>query len=111
MGHAKAFHFLNKIDRIRDVTFAPGEGLVLDEVYFATRAIDDVKALVDLQKGRDVSCRNKDGRVPRGTPRIISTNWAWDDFWPKDAYRKAHEDAIKRRIVWVNIYNDLRLHP
>ena len=31
---AGAFHFINKKDRLRDVVFCPGEGLVVDEAYF-----------------------------------------------------------------------------
>ena len=33
MAPSKVFHFVNRVDRIRDVTFAPGEGLVVDEAY------------------------------------------------------------------------------
>ena len=52
---AKAFHFVNKVDRIRDVTFSPGEALVVDEACFAQRDVDDAKALVPGEiAGRDL---------------------------------------------------------
>ena len=33
-------------DRLRDATFGPGQGLVVDEVCLATKDIDDIKALL-----------------------------------------------------------------
>ena len=68
---SKAFHFVNKVDRLRDVIFSPGEGLVIDEACFATREIDDAKGMIDLEKPRDVTCRNTDGHIPCGTPRVF----------------------------------------
>ena len=41
-----SYHFVNKLDRPRDATFGPGQGLVVDEVSLATKDIDDVKALL-----------------------------------------------------------------
>ena len=41
-----SYHFVNKLDRLRDATFGPGQGLVVDEVCLATKDIDDVKALL-----------------------------------------------------------------
>ena len=61
---AKAYHFVNKGDRIRDVKFSPGEGLMVDETCFAAMYIDDAKAIVDLERSRDVWCRNRDGCIP-----------------------------------------------
>ena len=112
MAHAvapcKAYHFLNKIDRLRDVVFSPGEALVVDEALLAFMEIDDVKGLIDLSKQRDVTCRNRDGHIPRGTPRIFSTNWSWEEFWPREAFSVRHLSAIKRRVTWVDVTTDLR---
>ena len=107
---ARAFHFLNKLDRVRDVVFGPGEGLVVDEVTLAERHIDDVKGLVDLEEGRDIDCRNKDGFIPEETPRILLTNWAWDSFWPREALG-SHATPVTRRVLWVNVKKDLRRMP
>ena len=106
---AKRFHFLNRIDRLRETKFAKGEGLILDEVCFADRCVDDVKGLLDLAKTRSVQCRNKDGVVPKGTPRIFTTNWSWEAFWPREAFQAEHLVPIKRRILWVEIDKDLRV--
>ena len=62
------------------------------------------------KKGADVACRNKDGYIPRGVPRIFSTNWEWDDFWPAAASLRKHAGAIDRRVFWVAITSDIR-HP
>lgn len=105
---SKAFHFLNKADRIRDVVWAPGEGLVIDEVCLADMEIDNVKAWLDLKKTRDVSARNRDGTIPKGTPRIFATNWVWEQFWPRDAFHKNHAKPVSRRVLWVAVHADAR---
>ena len=106
---AKSFHFVNKVDRIRDVQFAPGEALVVDEVCLSGRDIDDAKALVDVERGRDVLCRNRDGFIPCDTPRVLSTNWPWEAFWPHDAQLQDHRAAIARRVQWVRVTRDVRV--
>ena len=44
-ARAKQFHFLNKIDKLREIKIAEGDGLILDEQCLSTRDVDDVKAL------------------------------------------------------------------
>ena len=105
------FHFLNRFDRLRDVLIGPGQGLVFDEVCLADRTIDDAKSIVDLSKTRDVVARNKDGKLPKHTPRAFSTNWAWDQFWPREARLVEHHAAITRRVLWVHITQDVRRLP
>ena len=98
-----SFHFLNRVDRLRDTFFTPGQGVVLDEVLMADRSVDDLKALLDLEETRDVNCRNRDGRIPAGCPRILSTNWSWSRFWPAEAFLPEHEAGVARRFWWVNV--------
>lgn len=105
---AKVFHFVNKLDRLRDVLFAPGEGLVFDEAYYAACSIDDFKGIVDVEKGRDVACRHKDGTIPAGTPRIFSTNWPREQMLPREALGGFHGGAVCRRMLWVDVKADLR---
>ena len=105
---SKSFHFINKVDRVRDILIAADEGLVVDEVCLAGRDIDDVKALLDLEETRDVTCRNKDGTIPARTPRILCTNWSWGALWPRETFNPEHTDAITRRILWVEIKKDIR---
>ena len=52
----------------------------------------------DLSKTRDIVARNADGTIP--TPRIFSTNWTWDRFWPKEVGTVEHNTAINRRDVF-----------
>ena len=105
---AKAYHFLNTPDRLRDIICGPGEGLVVDETRFAAKDIEDVKAIIDVAKGRDVKCRNRDGFVPKGTPRAFSTNWPWVLFWPQEGGLPEHNGAITRRVLWISVNEDLR---
>ena len=64
------FHFVNKVGRIRDLTFMPRQGLVVDDACLKETHVDDVKSLFDLKKSRDFGCRNRDGKIPKGTPRM-----------------------------------------
>lgn len=107
VAEAKEFHFINKGDRIRDINFRPGQALVWDEACFASRPLDDIKGIFDLKKNRDVQCRNRDGVIPKNTPRIFSTNWEWHQFFPREMYLKP--TPITRRILWIDIKQDLRL--
>ena len=103
------FHFINKKDRLREVVFSPGEGLGVDETCFSHNNVDDLKNLLDLGKSRDIECRNRDGHIPKLTPRIFSTNWPWEHFWPKEAWSPMHAYAISRRHFWVDVQFDLRV--
>ena len=49
--------------------------------------------------------------MPKSTPRIITTNWAWEAFWPREAFQSEHLGPIKRRARWVEIKHDLRVFP
>ena len=57
----------------------------------------------------DVQCRNKDGGIPVRCPRIFSTNWGWDGFFPPAVAQSKHEVPIRRRVLWVEIAKDIRL--
>jgi hypothetical protein len=102
------FHFINKVDKLKDIHFAPGQGLVMDEQGWRDRAVDDVKGIIDLKKPRDVACRNRDGHIPAETPRIITTNHKREIFFPHEAFEDEHATAIYRRSCWVPIKGDLR---
>ena len=62
------FHFVNKVDRLRDIVFVEGQSLVIDEACLHHCTIDDAKDLLD---SRDITCCNRDGRIPADTPRIF----------------------------------------
>ena len=91
---------MNRLDRIRDVRFGPSQGLVIDEA-FLDDPTDYAKTVVDLSKTRDIVARNK-------TPRILSTNWPWDQFWPKEVREIQHHEAIIRRVLWIEFTADIR---
>ena len=105
------FHFINRLDRCKDLFFIPGQGLVADELRLADREIDDAKALLDVEKARDIMCRNKDGAIPKGTVRIITTNWPKESFWPSEAFMVSHSKAIERRRSHYSISSYLPIQP
>ena len=70
--------------------------------------VDNVKSLLDLEETRDIGCRDRDGNIPKGTPRILSTNWSRPAFFPHEAFLEEHVDAIERRHLWVEVKKDIR---
>ena len=102
------FHFISKLDRLCDIVFCPGQGLVVDEACFGLKDADGLKGLLYPKNGADVACRNKDSFIPVGVPRVFSTKWSWDELWPQAATKRVHAGAISRRIIWVDITRDIR---
>ena len=65
------FHFISKLDRLCDIVFCPGQGLVVDEACFGLKDADGLKGLLYPKNGADVACRNKDSFIPVGVPRVF----------------------------------------
>ena len=60
-------------------------------------------------KTRDVMCRNRDGVIARGTPRIFPRIGLGTFFWPGAAMAREHKGGIERRILWIDVRSDVRL--
>ena len=95
--------------QLKYITFCPGQGLVIDEICLVSNLIDDVKALLDVERNRDVHCRSKDGSILQGVVRIIAASHAQEAFWPPRSQHISHVDAIGRRIVRAPVVRNLRL--
>lgn len=102
------FFFLDKLDAAKKIQFRGGEGLVIDDVNFSKLEVDDVKSWLDIQKPRFTHCRNDDAFIPAKTMRIFTTNSRRVDFFPVEARMEEHVKAIKRRVEWVDINEDVR---
>ena len=107
----KGWHFISKADIIKKIRFEPGQGIIFDELCLVNREVDDVKCFLDLENNRWVSCRNEEGFLPAGAPRIFAVNHRPRDFWPREAYLPEHQKPIKRRHRWEKIQGDLRRNP
>ena len=103
-GH---YHFISSRDQIKGLIFLNSAGLLWDEACFAEQDVDLCKGLVDLEHDRSIHCRNVDGLIPAGTPRVYATNHTWESFWPR--MDPEHRHAVKRRVEWVTVAEDLRL--
>lgn len=101
------FHFINKVDGLKKVSWVGGEGLLFDEARLHALDIDDAKSWLDLSKNREVAGRNIDGLIPLGTPRAFSTNWGLDEFFPPGWSSPQHRNAFLRRITWVDVESSL----
>ena len=71
MAPSGTFHFINKLDRLCDIVFCPGQWLVVDEACFWLKDVDGLTGLLYPKKGADVACRNKHSFIPVGVPRVF----------------------------------------
>jgi len=85
--------FISHIDRLREYNPAYYDGVIFDDMSFKHLHREAQIHLVDTAEERDIHGRNVNGRLPAGTPRIITTN---SD--PFDVLF-LHDPAIKRRVV------------
>jgi len=102
------YHFLNTTDDLRRVEVAADEGLVIDETLFRDHSPNDCKSWCDLKKQRFTQARNSNGRIPQGTPRIFTTNYSWQEFWPPGLLAPDQIESIQRRVLWLSCSSDLR---
>lgn len=102
------FHFLNTTDDLKRVDVEADEGLVIDETLFSDHTANDCKAWCDLKFQRFTQARNNNGKIPQGTPRIFTTNYPFEEFWPRDLLKADHIESIRRRMMWVSCAGDLR---
>jgi hypothetical protein len=105
-GMAKAllgthFWFLPTLESVGSVTVTMAHKLLFDEMDLRDLQIDQVKCLFDLENGREVPCRFRNGFIPAKVPRIFTTNReSLEAFCP---YHQGPQDwkAVCRRVKFV----------
>ena len=103
----RSFHFVSKLDQMKHVHLDRGQACVIDEVDFQAIHISDAKNWLDLEKPRQVHCRNFNGFFPAKAIRVLSTNESQATFWPPGRNDPKHCNAINRRHVWVDVSESL----
>lgn len=89
--------FVSHMDRLKDYNSIQYEGIVFDDMSFKHIPRDGQIHLVDTAHSRDIHVRYGMAHLPKGTPRIITTNLA-----PANCLL-AIDPAIERRIQCVEI--------
>ena len=102
------FYFVDKLDVVKTLQFTGCESLLLDDVSLGSLDVDDCKSWLDVTKPRYARCRHEDAFLPPNTRRIFSTNASQQSFFPDAARHVDHLNAIQRRIVWVNVGDNLK---
>ena len=105
-----AYFVCDNFDMTNKCHWTGREGILFDDVDMRDRTIDECKGMLDLELNRGVRCRYADGILPTGTPRVFCTNHTITDFFPPQYVLPAHKWAIDRRLTWLKVVKDLRLH-
>ena len=77
--------------------------MLCDDVSLGDYQIDQVKSILDISCDRAIRCRHEDGIVPAGTTRIFLTNHEKHVFFPPGFQLQQHQNAIERRMTWVEV--------
>ena len=97
------YFFVDAMDTIKHLFFVVGEALLCDDVTLGDYQIDQVKSILDISCDRAIRCRHEDGIVPAGTTRIFLTNHEKHVFFPPGFQMQQHQNAIERRMTWVEV--------
>ena len=101
------YFFVDAMDTIKHLFFVDGESLLCDDVTLGDYQIDQVKSILDISCDRAIRCRHEDGIVPAGTTRIFLTNHEKHVFFPPGFQMQQHQNAIERRMTWVEVHGVL----
>jgi MoxR-like ATPase len=90
---------IRHIDQLRE--YRPEyKALLIDDVSVVKLTREDLLNLFDVENEGQVHARYQTGEIPKGMPRIMTTNYARYDVTQEDA-------ALERRICWVTIEKTL----
>lgn len=106
LSHFQHPLLISHIDDLKDMTPLT-DGLIFDDMTFGHWPPQAAIHLLDCANNRSINVKYGKVRIPKGMPRMFTSNKAFYDMWPKD--RSEHEEgAIYRRIkhhyVIENLY-------
>lgn len=94
---------VSHIDQLKELT-SEHDGIIFDDCSFNHWPRSSVLHILDLEQPRGINVKNNHVVIPKGMPRIFTSNV---NIWPAD------DPAIRRRIIGCVIGHDMRLfrHP
>lgn len=92
--------FVRHIDKLKEL--ADENGIIFDDMCFKHWPRESCIHLVDIEEEAQINVKHSMVSIPRGMPRIITTNLNFEELFPEDTH-----GAIARRVQWVNIYENL----
>lgn len=119
LSHFEHPLLISTIDDLKLISMRT-DGLVFDDAVFNnphSRGLspEEMTHLLDVEHNRSISARYNDARIPKGMPRIFTTNSRmndWDHIFPKGR-NTAQQGGIDRRykihIGWLS--GDIRRNP
>lgn len=93
--------FVTHIDRLKDYADGDYDGIIFDDMSFKHLHREAQIHLVDTAFSRDIHCRYSTAMIPKGTPRIITSNL------PPNQILLSDDPAIDRRLQIVVIEKSL----
>lgn len=83
--------FVRHMDKLKE--FAPGQTIIFDDMNFSHWPRESVIHLVDVGEDSQLNVKHSMVDIPKGTPRIFTTNLMFEEIFPPDPH-----NAIKRRV-------------
>lgn len=88
--------FVRHIDKLKELS--SHNGIIFDDMCFKHWPRESAIHLVDIEEEAQINVKHSMVSIPRGMPRIITTNLNFEELFPEDPH-----GAIARRVQWVNI--------
>lgn len=90
--------FVTHLDMLRSYELGGYEGVIFDDMNFIQTWPEFYIGLTDTSEGREIHGRNVNGYLPKGTPRIFTTNR--EPFGPGQLFCAATPAVMRRCQVW-----------
>ena len=120
LAHFKYPLLVSEMDDLGSISLRT-DGIVFDQMSFTNNdnghgnlTADDVIRLLDIELSRSIRKRYHDAKIPRGMPRIFTTNQnldRGDRIFPRGKNDEQQEGIDSRVIVMPWMKDDLRVNP
>ena len=121
LAHFRCPLLVSEMDDLKLLS-ARNDGIVFDQMRFThpedrrnlNLTADQMIRLIDLETTRSIGARYANARIPRGMPRIFTTNRrvaAGEPIFPSGCNREEQEGIDSRLAVTQYVTRDLRRNP
>lgn len=98
LAHFKQPYLISHMDQLKEFNPLEHDGIVFDDMSFRHLPPETCIHLVDLEYDRFIHCRHHTGFLPKGMPRMFTSNKPFMHVFNFDACDEQQDVAIKRRI-------------
>ena len=105
-----SYWFVDDPDDLKNIDgqIRAGHGILIDEIKLCDVPPNQIKKMFDLEHTRSIRCRNVNGTLLAGVPRILTTNSTKDEFFPPMSAQD--RTGVERRHIFEVVKQDIRRH-